>query len=64
MGQLINIRGSILNSMTKFLNSGIVIMIVMLAVTSIVQNLFISSVYALTRQFNCVTKIGDSAMAQ
>ena len=61
MGQLINIRGSILNSMTKFLKSGIVIMIVMLAVTSIVQNLFISSAYALTRQFNCVTKIETMA---
>jgi hypothetical protein len=59
MGQLINIRGSKLNSMTKFLKSGIIIMIAMLAVTSIVQSLFVSSAYALTRYFNCVTRIAN-----
>jgi hypothetical protein len=32
-------------------------MIAILAVTSIVQSLFVSSAYALTRYFNCVTRI-------
>ena len=59
MGQLINIRGSRLNSMTKFLKSCIIIMIAILAVTSIVQSLFVSSAYALTRYFNCVTRIAN-----
>jgi hypothetical protein len=57
MGQLIDNRGSRLDSMTKFLKSGIIIMIAMLAVTSIVQSLFVSSAYALTRYFYCVTRI-------
>ena len=57
MGQLINIRGSRLNSMTKFLKSCIIIMIAILAVTSIVQSFFVSS--ALTRYFNCVTRIAN-----
>jgi hypothetical protein len=43
--------------MTKFLKSGIVIAIGFLVVTSIVQSLFVSSAYALTRYFNCVTRI-------
>ena len=34
-------------------------MIAILAVTSIVQSLFVSSAYALTRYFNCVTRIGN-----
>jgi hypothetical protein len=59
MEQLINIRGSRLNSMTKFLKSCIIIMIAILAVTSIVQSLFVSSAYALTRYFNCVTRIAN-----
>ena len=45
--------------MTKFLKSGIIIMIAILAVTSIVQSLFVSSAYALTRYFNCVTRIAN-----
>jgi hypothetical protein len=34
-------------------------MIVILAVTSIVQSLFVSSAYALTRYFSCVTRIAN-----
>lgn len=45
--------------MTKFLKSGIVIAIGFLVVTSIVQSLFVSSAYALTRYFNCVTRIAN-----
>ncbi len=32
-------------------------MIAILAITSIVESLFVSSAYALTRDFNCVTMI-------
>ena len=45
--------------MTKFLKTGIVIAIGVLVVTSIVQSLFVSSAYALTRYLNCVTKIAN-----
>jgi hypothetical protein len=45
--------------MTKFLKSGIVIAIGFLVITSIVQSLFVSSAYALTRYFNCVTRIAN-----
>jgi hypothetical protein len=34
-------------------------MIAILAVTSIVRSLFVSSAYALTRYFNCVTRIAN-----
>ena len=34
-------------------------MIAILAVTSIVQSLFVPSAYALTRYFNCVTSIAN-----
>lgn len=59
MGQLIDIRGSRLDSMTKFLKSCIIIMIAILAVASIVQSLFVSNAYALARYFNCVTRIAN-----
>ncbi len=45
--------------MTKFLKSGIVIAIGFLVVTSIAQSLFVSSAFALTRYFNCVTRIAN-----
>jgi hypothetical protein len=45
--------------MTKFLKTGIVIAIGVLVVTSIVQSLFVSSAYALTRYLNCVTRIAN-----
>ena len=34
-------------------------MIAILAVTSIVQSLFVSSAYELTKYFNCVTRIAN-----
>ncbi len=51
--------------MDRFLKHGIVIAIGILVVTSIVQSLFISSAYALTRYFNCLTRIanGNSTMS-
>ena len=45
--------------MTNFLKSGIVIAIGFLVVTSIFQSLFVSSAHALTRYFNCVTRIAN-----
>ena len=35
------------------------LLIAIVAVTSIVQSLFVSSAYALTRYFNCVTRIAN-----
>ena len=43
--------------MNRILKDGMVIAIGLLVVTSIVQSLFVSSAYALTRYFNCVTRI-------
>jgi len=45
--------------MKRLLKSGIVITIGLLVVTSIVQSLFVSKVYALARYFNCVTRIAN-----
>jgi hypothetical protein len=45
--------------MDRFLKHGIVIAIGILVVTSIVQSLFVSNAYALTRYFNCVTRIAN-----
>jgi hypothetical protein len=45
--------------MKSVLKSGIVFAIGILVVTSIVQSLFVSSAYALTRYFNCVTRIAN-----
>jgi hypothetical protein len=45
--------------MIKLLKTGIVIAIGVLVVISIVQSLFVSSTYALTRYFNCVTRIAN-----
>jgi hypothetical protein len=51
--------------MDRFLKRGIVIAIGILVVTSIVQSLFVSNAYALTRYFNCVTKVanGNNSMS-
>ena len=45
--------------MNRILKDGMVIAIGLLVVTSIVQSLFLSSAYALTRYFNCVTRIAN-----
>jgi len=45
--------------MNRILKDGMVIAIGLLVVTSIVQSLFVSSAYALTRYFNCVTRIAN-----
>jgi acyl transferase domain-containing protein len=45
--------------MNRILKDGMVIAIGVLVVTSIVQSLFVSNAYALTRYFNCVTRIAN-----
>ena len=45
--------------MTNILKGGLTIAIGILVVTSIVQSLFVSNAYALTRYFNCVTRIAN-----
>ena len=45
--------------MNRILKDGMVIAIGLLVVTSIVQSLFLSNAYALTRYFNCVTRIAN-----
>jgi hypothetical protein len=45
------------NKTADLLKSSIIIMIAILAITSIIQSLFVSSAYALTRYFNYVTPI-------
>ena len=45
--------------MKGLLKCGIVIAIGILVVTSIVQGLFVSNAYALTRYFNCPTRIAN-----
>ena len=57
MGHLLNTRGT--KSMDRSLKHGMVIAIGILVVTSIVQSLFVSNAYALTRYFNCVTRIAN-----
>ena len=46
--------------MTKFIKCGIVIAIGFLVITSIVQSLYVSSAYALTRYYNFVTRIANA----
>jgi hypothetical protein len=57
MGHLLNTWG--IRTMDRFLKLGIVIATGILVVTSIVQSLFVSNAYALTRYFNCVTRIAN-----
>ena len=45
--------------MNRILKDGMVFAIGLLVVTSIVQSLFVSDAYALTRYFNCVTRIAN-----
>jgi hypothetical protein len=45
--------------MTKFLKSGLIIAIGFLVVISIFQSLLVNSAFALTRYFNCVTRIAN-----
>jgi hypothetical protein len=45
--------------MTSILKGGLIIAIGILVVTSIIQSLFLTSAYALTRYFNCVTRIAN-----
>jgi hypothetical protein len=45
--------------MTNILKGGIIIAIGILIITSIIQSLFLTSAYALTRYFNCVTRIAN-----
>ena len=45
--------------MTNMLKGGLIIAIGILVVTSFIQSLFLTSVYALTRYFNCVTRIAN-----
>jgi hypothetical protein len=45
--------------MTNILKGGLIIAIGILVVTSIIQNLFLTSAYALTRYFNCITRIAN-----
>ena len=45
--------------MNRILKDGMVIAIGLLVVISIVQSLFVSNAYALTRYFNCVTRIAN-----
>jgi hypothetical protein len=49
--------------MNRILKDGMVIAIGLLVVTSIIQSLFVSNAYALTRYFNCVTRIGNGTMS-
>jgi hypothetical protein len=45
--------------MTNILKGGLIIAVGILVVTSIIQSLFLTSAYALTRYFNCVTRIAN-----
>jgi hypothetical protein len=45
--------------MTNILKGGLIIAIGILVVTSIIQSLFLTSAYALTRYFNCITRIAN-----
>jgi hypothetical protein len=45
--------------MTNILKGGLIIAIGILIITSIIQSLFLTSAYALTRYFNCVTRIAN-----
>jgi hypothetical protein len=45
--------------MTNILKGGLRIAIGILVVTSIIQSLFLTSAYALTRYFNCITRIAN-----
>ena len=45
--------------MTNIQKGGLIIAIGILVVTSFIQSLFLTSAYALTRYFNCVTRIAN-----
>ena len=45
--------------MRNILKGGLIIAIGILVVTSIIQSLFLTSAYALTKYFNCVTRIAN-----
>ena len=45
--------------MTNILKGSLILAIGILVVTSIIQSLFLTSAYALTRYFNCVTRIAN-----
>lgn len=45
--------------MTNILKGGLIIAIGILIFTSIIQSLFLTSAYALTRYFNCITRIAN-----
>lgn len=45
--------------MTNILKCGLTIAIGILIFISIIQSLFLSSAYALTRYFNCITRIAN-----
>ncbi|MGA7007356.1 MAG: hypothetical protein WBY28_09805 [Nitrososphaeraceae archaeon] len=45
--------------MTNILKGGLIIAVGILVVTSIIQSLFLTSAYALTRYFNCITRIAN-----
>lgn len=45
--------------MTNILKGGLIIAIGILVVTSFIQSLFLTSAYALTRYFNCITRIAN-----
>jgi hypothetical protein len=45
--------------MTNILKGGLIIAIGILIITSIIQSLFLTSAYALTRYFNCITRIAN-----
>ena len=45
--------------MTNILKGCLIIAIGILVVTSIIQSLFLTSAYALTRYFNCITRIAN-----
>jgi len=45
--------------MIHILKGGLIIAIGILVVTSIIHSLFLTSAYALTRYFNCITRIAN-----
>ena len=45
--------------MTNILKCGLIFAIGILIFTSIIQSLFLTSAYALTRYFNCITRIAN-----
>ena len=45
--------------MTNILKGGLIIAIGILVATSFIQSLFLTSAYALTRYFNCITRVAN-----